>query len=123
MRLLAFNEIPNAASKARQKLVLCFALVFQLGFYTTLSFAQTSNSTMTDAACNLQLAQVQIEKIASAQNFLQKSNAELEALVEKQLLPSLQAQLPSCQKQCAVVDVGGANLDAIQTVCAGIRLH
>ena len=97
MRLQAFNEISNATSKARQKLVLCFALVFQLGFFTTLSFAQTSNSTMTEAACNLQLAQVQIEKIASAQSFLQKSNAELEALVEKQLLPSLQAQLPSCQ--------------------------
>ena len=97
MRLQAFNEISNATSKARQKLVLCFALVFQLGFFTTLSFAQTSNSTMTEAACNLQLAQAQIEKIASVQSFLQKSNAELEALMEKQLLPSLQAQLPSCQ--------------------------
>ena len=97
MRLQAFNEISNATSKARQKLVLCFALVFQLGFYAPLSFAQTSNSTMTEAGCNLQLAQVQIAKIAAAQSFLQKSNAELEALMEKQLLPSLQAQLPSCQ--------------------------
>jgi hypothetical protein len=97
MRLQAFNEISNGTSKARQKLVLCFALVFQLGFNTTLSFAQTFNSTMTEASCNLQLAQVQIEKIVSARSFLLKSNAEQEALVEKQLLPSLQAQLPSCQ--------------------------
>jgi hypothetical protein len=97
MRLQAFNEISNATSKARQKLVLCFALVFQLGFFTNLSFAQTSITASTDTACNLQFAQVQIEKTASAQSFLQKSNAELEALVEKQLLPSLQAQLPVCQ--------------------------
>jgi hypothetical protein len=97
MHLQAFNEILNAVSKSRQKLVLCLALVFQLGFYTNLSFAQTSITASNDAACNLQLAQVQIEKIASAQSFLQKSNVDLEALVETQLLPSLQAQLPSCQ--------------------------
>jgi hypothetical protein len=80
MRLQAFNEISNATSRARQKLVLCFALVFQLGLYTPLSFAQTSNSTRTDAACNVQLAQVQIETTASGK--LANSRNAMKAILD-----------------------------------------
>jgi hypothetical protein len=104
MRLQAFNDISSVLSKSRQYLVLCFALLLLLVVYAPLSWAQTSipisidaTSTESSSSCNLQFAQSQIEKIATPQSHLQKSNTELEALVETQLLPKLQAQLPPCQ--------------------------